>query len=127
MVNATARPIYIQEALQFRVKQLAEQELQKFLYTPEGREASLQGEESLGLKKVIQDYKVKWVIYSSGSCPYKSGSMLHAAWYEGIKQRQWDLQELLERNSSGLGDESESVDKTYSHSYWFRSTYNLSM
>lgn len=98
MVNATARPSYIAEALQFKVKQLAEQELQKFLNTPEGREASLCGEESLGLKKVIQDFKVKWVIYSSNPCPYKSGSMSHLAWYDGVKHRQWDLQELLERN-----------------------------
>jgi hypothetical protein len=96
--TALARPVYVQEAIQFKVKQLAEQELQKFLNTNEGREASLQGEESLGLKKVIQDFKVKWVIYSSNPCPYKSGSMSHAAWYEGVKQRQWDLQELLERN-----------------------------
>jgi hypothetical protein len=98
MVNATARPIYLLEAIQFKVKQLAEQELQKFLNTPEGREATECGEESIGIKKVIQDFKVKWVIYPPHPCPYKSDSMSHLAWYKGVKQRQWDLQEFLERD-----------------------------
>lgn len=94
--KALARPCYLIEREEYKEENRFKAEVEKASSTPEGRRAFDRGEQSVTLKRVIEEGKLQYRIRALSTCPY-SDVILASLWIKGRQNAMWDIQDFLDR------------------------------